>query len=219
MGVVTLTRISPLRGSESFKRKAGKRAPRSISLIVCEGETERQYFQELRVSYELLPAEVIVAENNVGSAPISVVQCAEQKANERGGYDFIFCVFDRDTHESFDRARQKIKTLTLRSKKPLPIREVISIPCFEIWVLLHHECTDVQFANSDEVSTRIRSQHMPQYSKANAKSIKQLMPLIEKAIENATWLENRAETNNWDPYTSVHLLVNHMKTVAMIDSH
>jgi len=123
-----MDRISRPRCRSSFERKPGNRLPRSITLIVCEGETERAYFEAARLRLGLRPAEVVIAENTHGSAPISVVACAEQKADEDGGYDFIFCVFDRDAHESFSRAREKINALAGRRKKPLPIQEIISIP-------------------------------------------------------------------------------------------
>jgi hypothetical protein len=134
--------ISKLRDRGSFRRTAGQKPPRSITLIVCEGETEQEYFEAARLKYGLTTAEIVLAENTKGAAPISVVACAEEKCAERGGYDQIYCVFDRDGHESFDRARARIATLAGRKNKPLPVRDAISIPCFEFWVLLHHERTD-----------------------------------------------------------------------------
>jgi hypothetical protein len=126
------------------------------------------------------------AENSHGSAPISVVACAEQKASEAGGYDFIFCVFDRDTHKSFARAREKIKALAGRSKKPLPIREIVSIPCFEVWVLLHFERSDAAHANCAAVIERIRNSYLPEYAKAESRTANQLMARIDDAIDSAT---------------------------------
>ena len=124
--------ISPLRGGKSFRRTAGQKAPRSITLIVCEGETEQKYFEAARIKYGLTTAEIVLAENTVGAAPISVVRCAEAKCAEAGGYDKVFCVFDRDGHESFDRARERIKTLADRKKKPLSIQEAIAL-LYRLW--------------------------------------------------------------------------------------
>ena len=160
--------ISPLRSSRSFQRRAGQISPRSITLIVCEGETEREYFEAARIHYKLTTAEIVLAENTVGSAPISVVQCAEDKCAERGGYDKVFCVFDRDGHESFQRARDRIRTLTSRKRFLSPIEEAISVPCFEFWVLLHFERTDRQFDRCSDVVDWIRDQHVPGYTKADA---------------------------------------------------
>lgn len=207
------TPLSKLRGSGSFRRTAGQKPPRFITLIVCEGETEQVYFEAARIKYELSTAEIILADNTVGPAPISVVECAEGKCSERGGYDNVFCVFDRDGHESFDRAREKIKTLADRKKKPLAIREAISIPCFEIWVLLHHERTDAPFTKCADVIEQVRT-HLPGYQKANDAIAKQLMTRVDDALGNADWLEQRAANNNYNPYTSVHKVLRHFAAVA-----
>jgi hypothetical protein len=208
-----MARLSKLRGNESYRRRQGRKTPRSITLIVCEGETEQEYFEAARIKYGLTTAEVILAENTRGPAPISVVECAEGKCGEPGGYDQIFCVFDRDGHESFDRAREKIKALSGRKKKPLPINEAISVPCFELWVLLHFEKTDAPYDKCVDVINRVRT-HMPGYEKADAAIAKQLMARLEMAIENTDWLELRAETNNFNPFTSVHKVLQHFATVG-----
>jgi len=57
------TPISNLRGSGSFRRTSGQKPPRSITLIVCEGETEQEYFEAARIKYGLTTAEIILAEN------------------------------------------------------------------------------------------------------------------------------------------------------------
>ena len=83
--------ISEIRGRSQLRRRPGLREPRSITLIVCEGETEEAYFEAARVHFNLTTAEVVVADNTRGSAPISVVECAEGRAAEQGGYANIQC--------------------------------------------------------------------------------------------------------------------------------
>lgn len=122
--------ISKVRGRAQLRRRPGQRESRSITLIVCEGETEETYFEAVRAHFNLTTAEVVVAGNAKGSAPISVVEYAEERAAEQGGYDAIFCVFDRDGHESFERARSKIRGLAGRERNRLNMREVTSIPLF-----------------------------------------------------------------------------------------
>lgn len=58
-----MARISKLRGRESFRRRPGRKLPRSITLIVCEGETEQEYFDVVRIHYGLTNAEVVIADN------------------------------------------------------------------------------------------------------------------------------------------------------------
>ena len=206
--------ISILRGKANLQRRFGRRPPRSVTLIVCEGHTEREYFEAARIHYKLTTAEVIVAENTVGPAPISVVECATERAMERGGYDTVFCVFDRNGHESFQRARDTIGTLAARKRHPLQIREAISIPCFELWVLLHFVQTDAPFGGCAEVIDRIRSGPMPSYQKADAETARQLMASLNAALSNADWLERRGGVNDYNPYTTVHRVLHHFASVA-----
>lgn len=209
-----MARISKLRGRESFRRRPGRKLPRSITLIVCEGETEQEYFDVVRIHYGLTNAEVVIADNTVGSAPISVVECAVRRSRDPGGYDKICCVFDRDGHASFDQAREKIRDLANRERNPLPIEEIISVPCFEVWVLLHFERSDAPFGSCEEVIRRIRDRHMAGYEKADAAVAKQLMVNVEAALTNADWLEPRAANNDYNPYTSVHRVLRHFESVA-----
>jgi len=157
----------------------------------------------------------VIADNTKGSAPISVVNCAEERAREQGGYDMIFCVFDRDGHESFDRAREKIRGLAARARRRLNIREAISLPCFELWVLLHFERTDRPFGNCDEVVARIRRNHLDGYQKADDKIAKDLMVHVDTALANARWLSERAAIEHGNPSTSVHAVLQHMKEVGV----
>ena len=183
---------------------------------MCEGETEQIYFQTTRSHLGLTTAEVVVADKTKGSAPISVVDYAQERAREPGGYDHIFCVFDRDSHESFDRARTKIHELANRARNPIPIHGTTSVPCFEIWVLLHFEKTDSPFTKCDDVVERIRRQHIDGYTKADPNTAKRLMTHIEAALINSVWLENRTGIVNETPSTLVHKLVQHLKSVSTL---
>ena len=210
-----MARRSQIRGVRSFRRKPGRKPPRSITLIVCEGETERVYFNAARSHYGLSTAEVLVADNTLGSAPISVVRCAEAKSKERGGYDTIYCVFDHDGHESFGRARARIRALAGRAKNPLPMYEAISIPCFEFWILLHFEQTDAPFPHCDDVIRRVRDpSYLPKYAKADAAIARRLMARMEHALENSEWLERTAEDGNQNPFTTVQHVLRHFAQVA-----
>lgn len=203
----------PLRGNKSLRRRPGRRRPRSLTLIVCEGETERLYFEAAKRHHRLTTTEVLVAQNTKGSAPISVVECAERKSREAGGFDHIFCVFDRDDHESFDRARAKIQALADRKTKPLPIKEAISIPCFEVWVLLHYERTDAPFSDCAQVLAQVRH-HLPHYAKTDTTIGPALMSRTDQALANAHWLARRAAGTFQNPYTGVHPVLEHFSAIA-----
>jgi RloB-like protein len=206
--------ISRVRGRDAFRRRPGQRQPRAITLVVCEGETEVSYFEAAREHYRLTSAEVVAC-NAAGSAPISVVEYAERRAAEQGSYDTIFCVFDRDQHESFARALDRIQSLARRSRNRLNIFAATSTPCFELWVLLHFERTDRPFAHCDEAVARIRGKHLPDYIKADLATSKRLLANVEVALANAAWLAGRRADTGGNPSTDVHLTIAHMKQVGL----
>jgi hypothetical protein len=124
------------------RRKVGRRPNKRI-LIVCEGtKTERGYFKPVIQSLELLGVDVVIRDD-CGSAPISVVEHAEvvlkaEGPAEAGGYNFVFCVFDRDAHETYEAAKSKVMSLKRKYKGYVEsISCVTSIPCIEYWFLLH----------------------------------------------------------------------------------
>ena len=205
--------ISQIRGRSRFRRRPGSREPRSITLIVCEGESEQAYFDAIRIQLKLRTTEVVIPRDQGGLAPISVVEYAEGRARERGGYDHIFCIFDRDQHESFTRARAKVHALATRPRNPLVIRAVTSIPCFEVWVLLHFERTDAPFAACQNVIQRVQM-HLPGYQKADSEVIKELLTHVEIAMANAHWLSGRAGISDENPSTSVHAVIEHLRAVS-----
>ena len=199
------------RSAQSLQRKPGRRAPREITLIICEGGSERVYFDALRNHLRLSTTEVSFPCPQ-GSAPINVVDCAVKKARERGGYESIWCVFDRDEHESFDRARAKLQ----QHKRRWHLHEAVSIPCVEFWLLLHFEFTDAPFPDCDAVIRRL-VQHLPDYSKNDPRQVPPLLERLEQAMQHAQSLESQRTTIGDNPYTSVHHLVRHLQGIAAKD--
>ena len=73
---------------------------------------------------------------------------------------------------------------------------------------MHFHNTDRPFENCDAVISYIEEQgYIPDYNKADPKLFGQIKDRLERAIENARWLEGRAANNNYNPYTNVHKLV------------
>jgi len=200
------------RSLRSLRRKPGRKPGRALILIIGEGDTERAYFRALCANLRLPNIEVQFSCRQ-GSAPINIVDCAVQKAKEPGGYESIWCVFDRDEHESFARARAKLQQHARR----MPLHEALSIPCFELWLLLHFEFTDALFPNCNALIQRLR-QHLPQYIKANAAQARALLAKLEDALLNAQRLESRYAHIGDNPSTSVHRLVRHLQDIAAKDS-
>ena len=197
-----------------FKRKGPKREPYKRVLIVCEGsKTELLYFEGIKDRYRLSAANVRVTSK--GSAPTSVVKRAselqeiEWKLGEE--YDDVFCVFDRDEHPTFDEACTKARAENLNLAR--------SWPCFEFWLLLHFGYSRKPYARSGtrspaDVCIRDLKQHLPGYEKAQKGMFQKLQGQLEAAKINAerTIVDRRA-TNEPNPSTEIHYLVDHMQNL------
>ncbi|HRP37910.1 MAG TPA: RloB domain-containing protein, partial [Candidatus Dojkabacteria bacterium] len=57
-------------------RKKSLRAPYERVLIVCEGDTERLYFEEIRKEYRLQTTNIKVTNSDLGTNPRQVVEFA-----------------------------------------------------------------------------------------------------------------------------------------------
>ncbi len=217
-------------GSEDFfhKRKARKgtelerlkkdrsRSPRY--LIVCEGtKTEPHYFREILDDLKIRPQSVRIAPNE-GNSPDRVVAHAlsvyDNDALSGDSFDKVFCVFDRDTHETFDAAVQRVSDLK-SSAKPRPFEAITSTPCFEFWFLLHFGFTDQPFHRSgkksigDKVVAVLRSKPgFNAYGKGKRGTYTELKDKMASAIESAEKLRKcSVNTGHSNPATNVDLLV------------
>jgi len=131
----------------SLQRRKPQREAYDRVLIVCEGaKTEPNYLRELQAHYQLSSANLQITGEG-GSAPKSVVDLAIRLFDQDPDYDSVFCVFDRDGHATYDEAIQRIrdkKLIRRVGKRKIGIARfeaIVSVPCFEYWVLLHYEDT------------------------------------------------------------------------------
>jgi hypothetical protein len=88
-------------------------------LILCEGETEENYFKGLitqeryRRKFQSVDVDIFKPKNH---APVGLVQKAKEKIlfakREKNDYDFIWVLFDKDDHtkipDAFEMARNSI---------------------------------------------------------------------------------------------------------------
>ncbi|RAX56793.1 hypothetical protein CCZ01_08400 [Helicobacter monodelphidis] len=152
-----------------------------------------------------IPNAHIKTDNNSDSAPISVVEYAEGQ-NKTNTYDSTYCVFDKDTHTSFNQAISKIKN----NRKLI---HIISNPCFEYWILLHFEYTTKSFGQSGNSPCQELTDHcLKKYLQNYCKSYKfddKVNSKIKTAIENAKKAYKDAEKDDFkSSYTEMHILVN-----------
>lgn len=194
-----------------MKRKRGNRATFDRILIVCEGmKTEPNYLEEIRQELKLPKAEVRVIHSDAGTEPRQIVDYAKKVFCDDPSFDIVYAVFDHDEHKTYHdalkRAAQLDKALKNDFKKKIRFHAVPTVPCFEMWILLHF--ADVKaFTDRHEVIRRV-SEHIKDY----AKGLKGVFGLTADRLATATARaeklreEFNAESGT-DPYTTVDQLV------------
>lgn len=210
-------------------QKAMVRRPASLTtkrrvLIVSEGEvTEHDYFEALKSHLDLKAVELKICGKECDSSPMAVVRyaldrAAKEGAHDQGGYNDVYCVFDRDTHVDFEKAHSEI----FKANKPRSgfkgekIMAIPSHPSFEFWLLLHFVYTRTPFAATGgktvaEVVTSELKKHKPfeEFTKSlTKKMLEVLLENTDTAIQYAEKIKQDAETTgDLNPSTDVHVLV------------
>jgi len=211
--------------ARKLQRRRATRQPYERILIVCEGaKTEPAYLDAIRASCRLSTANVQVVASKGGTEPLQIVNFAEslfRRGNaERNviarAFDRVVVVFDRDAHHSYQAALAKATALSgkLRNEEggPVPFDAVASVPCFELWLLLHFE--DVRTPlTANEALSRLTA-YLPGYSKASGDHWAETRDRLPDAERRAELLARTAEEGNQGPYTGVHRLVRRLLDMA-----
>lgn len=207
------------RHRRKLERKLGKRASYDRILIVSEGsKTEPQYFKEIRAAYRLHTANIEVQPSELGTQPVQVVNYARELF-EHGNphrkirpqvYEQVYAVFDRDDHPSYFEALELAKSLDgkLRNdaKQPVAFHAIASVPCFELWLLLHYE--EIQHSlHRDDVISRLRK-YIPGYTKGESGNFEITRKFLDGAQARAQKLAIQGNAfDDTKPYTDINKLV------------
>ena len=214
---------------ELLRRKA-QRQPAERLLIVCEGaKTEPLYLCEIRQQLRLPSANVQVQPAAYGTEPLRIVEYAERLFTEgqralgihARSFDRVVVLFDRDEHHTYHAALQRVAALNGRlendERVKAPFEAVVSVPCFELWLLLHFE--DV-FAplHRDEALVRLRA-HVAGYAKGQGShwAVTRERLDVATARANALVAEGHSAEEGTQPYTNMQELVQrllHLKEQA-----
>jgi hypothetical protein len=181
----------------SYRRPNALYSP--LDLVVCEGETEVDYFSELARSWRI-HAHICKGD---GTDPKSIVSTAKRKRKEEGvRYDQIFCVFDRDHNGSaFLEAINLCKTERFIW--------IVSNPCFELWPFLHFQMRETGLGGPQQMIKALKKlSEFEGYDKDGAQIFHTTFHLIEVACKRASLLISKQHDNpREDPFTNVHLLI------------
>ncbi|HRN82651.1 MAG TPA: RloB family protein [Nitrosomonas europaea] len=222
---MALDNAPSVRQKKQLERKQGRRASYDRILIVSEGsKTEPNYFREIRAAYRLHTANVEVQPSELGTAPIQVVQYAQElfengdrhKSIQRCAFEQIYAVFDRDDHGSYDDALALADQLNgkLRNdaRQSVTFQTITSVPNFELWLLLHFE--DIQAPlRRDEVMRRLK-RHIPDYVKGSDNTFTITREHLAVATQRAEQLAQRFSAHtDPEPFTAVVDLVKLLTTL------
>lgn len=208
--------------ARDLRRRAAVKQPYERLLIVCEGEkTEPQYLCEIQQAYKLATAHVQVIHSQLGTEPQQVLDYAltvfKDGDRARGvrarEYDRIVVVFDRDQHDTYHAALAKAQAQSgkLRNdeRSAVPVEVVASVPCFELWLLLHFEDVLAPL-HRHEALERLKA-HLPGYEKGGGGHWLATQARLGNATARAQHLAEL--TNAFDgtqPYTAMHELVSRL---------
>ncbi len=215
MGTDNLFHMKKARKAESHRREKARRAPYERILVVCEGKkTEPNYFKDLRKAFGLNPMNVVIADKKHGLDPMSLVEYALDEYKKEPDYNHVYCVFDRDKHLTYDAALDKIRAFRMR--RGAILHPITSIPCFEIWLLLHFTYTTRSFcAACGDSNCALLISDLKQYIPAYEKGAENIFigdERLDIAINNAKRLEEFHLTSGTDnPSTKIPLLMEHLK--------
>ncbi|MEU3015844.1 RloB family protein [Nocardiopsis sp. NPDC007018] len=172
----------------SLRRRAPRREERRVYLIVCEGETEKGYFDSMR-GHDGVRVHTVRVRRAKHPQRERVLRAAE----DAGGDDYtgVWAVFDTDgddvTELCREAARQGVET-------------ACSTPTFETWLLLHlgdHRAALGSGAKAEKALQAL----LPSWSKGRTR-FEDFAHGLQDAVERAELLPPGG-----DPSTGVHRLI------------
>ena len=150
--------------NQKQSRRAGGRVEKPTYLIVCEGETECNYFKAIRRHYR---AKWIVPRQSDKPNPKGILECAKRCSKElvSKGLDVrVWVVFDAESpQDEIDRKYKEVIGQAIKAK----MNVANSSPCFEYWLLLHF-APSIQVIEPNEAERELKKRgRIPDYKKPN----------------------------------------------------
>jgi len=200
------------RTAKSFERKKKQYVVGAKVLIICEDiKSCKIYLEDAKRHFGV---DAIVEVAHMGCTdPLNIVKHAIGRS---ASFDSIYCVIDRDTHETFDGACK-----LLRGQKT-NIDMVVSYPCFEFWLFLHFQYSRKgYFRGADSPGAQMLAdlQKIPEmgaYAKGQSEDLfAKLLPRLGAARSNAQKaLSDAVDVNELNPSTRMHELFDAFEALA-----
>jgi hypothetical protein len=189
-------------------------------LIVTEGsKTEPSYFEDIRLQNRVPTAHVRVLPSGDGTEPLRIVDFAWNKFHEEEkAFEWVFAVFDRDRHCTYQAALERAALLDSSAVndegKAARFVAIPSVPCFELWLLLHFREVHAFWDHNEVI--RLLREKLPGYAKGAEGIYARTEPLLLQAVERALRLQARFDSepeSGTDPYTAVNEVVSLLRSI------
>src|SRR5207237_10392880 len=96
---------------------------------------------------------------------------------------------------------------------------VPSVPCFEIWLLLHFSYSAAPFNSADDVIRQLKMS-FPDYTKEHPRSFERLADKLYAVIANAAKLEAYSRASGSEnPMTQMHRLVDYLRNLRRSNTY
>lgn len=186
-------------------RKTGKLKGNKTFLLVVEGFTEQIYFSDVKTTRRI-PG-ITINPKIAKHSDLSTILRTAIKEIKTDVYDFVWCVFDRDTiteQGMSDDLKKQYNTAL-----DLGIKFADSMPAFEVWFLLHFALPSPFYISQDGVIKDLRK-YIPNYSKeqawlSSAKLYSKLEPYCETAMKKAIELDKKRADSGDETTTFTHV--------------
>ncbi len=177
--------------------------------IFCEGETEKRYFENLRITERLRLKIKSKVSDTTASQIVDealIFMNSHKYDKER---DIVACFFDRD---NITQNSNEVLSETKR-KASDKIMLAYSNPCFEYWILCHHGYYPAPSYDQDQVYNLVKTKlHLD--TKKETELYEKTMNKLETAKQNAVRTKQVHINNNIElisrestPLTLVHEII------------
>ena len=197
-------------------RDAGKLRDARLFIVATEDRyAPRQYFGFF--SHPRVHVEVLFTPHGAGADPRSVLNrlISFQEQYQIGEDDQLWALFDTDHWINESHKSGLIQAIEDAHRRGYFI--AMSRPCFDLWLLLHHEnvSAGVEYVTGDEIATRIR-QIVGEFNKTNLKKDHYKIVQVQMALDRARSLDAN-ELGLWPEKTAtrVYLLVDELKRFGL----
>ncbi|GAA4689079.1 RloB-like protein [Promicromonospora umidemergens] len=199
-------------GSKSLKRKVAIREPKRTILVFTEGTvTEPAYVKELkRLDHVRQSTSIRVEIAGAHTVPYPLVERALDHAAD-SEIDDIWCLFDVESPQPHPRLKEAAALAAKNDKVHL----AISNPCFELWLLLHHQDVTRHLSTADACKL---ANSLDGLSDKQLKA-SEYVPLRDEAARRARLLaqQHRRAGRSFpddNPTTDIHLFVEAVEAAA-----